>query len=167
MEGKNVPLGKRKRNPVANSDSTFASSRPKRFFTDAQIDHLVIAIEYSVILEMSKDEAVEYISTHAKVQPQAVGLVWDRLELENPNVFNDYNKRIQSKIQKRSTKNSAPPKVPLPPKVHNSFMGYPKEQLPGPASNQAHIHQCGDFILLCYLLIIHLHLVYVFLYKFP
>ena len=51
--------------------------------------------------------------------------------------------------------------------AHNSFMGYSKEQLPGPASNQAHIHQCGDFILLCYLLINHLHLVYVFLYKFP
>ena len=42
--------------------------------------------------------------------------VWDRLELQNPNAFKDYNKGIQSKIQKQSTKNSAPPKVPLPPK---------------------------------------------------
>ncbi|KAF3951495.1 hypothetical protein CMV_022860 [Castanea mollissima] len=116
MEGENVPLGKRKRNPAANSDSTFTSRRPTRFFIDAKIDHLVIAIKYSLLLDMSKNEAVEYISTHAKVHPQAVGLVWDRLELQNPNVFNDYNKRIQSKIQKRSTKNSAPPKVPLPPK---------------------------------------------------
>ncbi|XP_075672120.1 uncharacterized protein LOC142641557 [Castanea sativa] len=163
MEGENVPLGKRKRNPAANLDSTFTSSRPTRFFIDAKIDLLVIAIIYSLLLDMSKNEAVEYISTHAKVHPQAVGLVWDRLELQNPNVFNDYNKRIQSKIQKRSTKNSAPPKAPLPPKVHKSFMGYHN----GPASNQAHIHQCGDFILLCYLLINHLHLVYVFLYKFP
>ena len=104
MEGENVPPGKRKRNPVANSDSTFTSSRPKRFFIDALTDHvnvhsslslslsrcafldisnvlilwngsqLVIAIEYSLLLDMSKDEAVEYISTHAKVRPQAVGL---------------------------------------------------------------------------------------------
>ena len=53
MEGENVPLGKRKRNPVANSDSTFTSSRPKRFFTDAQIDHVNVHSSLSLSLSLS------------------------------------------------------------------------------------------------------------------
>ena len=35
---------------------------------------LVVAVKYWLLLDMSKDEAIEYISTHVKVKPQVVGL---------------------------------------------------------------------------------------------
>ena len=52
MEGENVPPGKRKRNPVANSDSTFTSSRPKRFFIDALTDHVNVHSSLSLSLSL-------------------------------------------------------------------------------------------------------------------
>ncbi|KAK3422428.1 hypothetical protein EUGRSUZ_G02890 [Eucalyptus grandis] len=62
-------------------------------------------IEKCLIFRMSKEECMDALSKHANIKPVITSTVWNELEKENKEFFEEYAQR------------SSPPLIP-PPKIH-------------------------------------------------